>query len=142
MKVYIAAPFFNEQQLKTVDQIKLLLTDLGMDYFSPKDECIFVKGETKPEDILSENANAILECTCIIAATEGKDMGTLFECGYAYAHGVKTIYFWENDNPKLKFNLMLSASGYAVAQNYKELEHALCCLDMGHKAPKFNGELE
>ena len=142
MKVYIAAPFFNEQQLATVEKIKTLLEDIGMPYFSPKDECLFVKGETKPEDILRENVEAILDCTCMIAVTEGKDMGTLFECGYAYANKVDTIYFWENDNPELKFNLMLSASGYAVAQNLGQLEDALCRLDMKAEAPKFDGELE
>ena len=142
MKVYIAAPFFNEQQAKTVEQIKLLLADLGIDYFSPKDECMFVKGETKPEDILRMNVEAILDCNCMIAVTEGKDMGTLFECGYAYANKIDTIYFWENNDPKLKFNLMLSASGYAVARTYDDLEKALCMIDMGLPSEKFVGELE
>lgn len=142
MKVYIAAPFFNEQQVATVEQIKLLLTDLGIGYFSPKDECMFVKGETKPEDILKMNVEAILDCTCMIAVTEGKDMGTLFECGYAYANKIETIYFWDNIAKSLKFNLMLSASGYAVARTYGDLEKALCMIDMHLPKEQFVGELE
>jgi len=142
MKVYIAAPFFNEQQLKTVEQIKLLLTDLGINYFSPKDECMFIKGETKPEDILKMNLDNIEECTCMIAVTEGKDMGTLFECGYAHAKGQDIIYFWQNIDPSLKFNLMLSASSYVVARTYKDLEKALCMIDMGLAGEQFVGELE
>ena len=142
MKVYIAAPFFNPQQLETVEKIKLLLDEIGISYFSPKDECMFEKGVTKPKDILEMNVDAIKKCDCMIAVTEGKDMGTLFECGYAHAIEQDIIYFWENDNPELKFNLMLSASGYAVAQNYGELEGSLVCLDLGEEASEFEGELE
>lgn len=142
MKVYIAAPFFNSEQLMTVERIKILLTNSGVEFFSPKDECMFEKGVTKPKDILRMNVNAIENCDLMIAVTEGKDMGTLFECGYAYAMGIDVIYFWENDDPKLKFNLMLSGSGYAVAKNYDELDSFLCDFLEGHGANEYDGELE
>lgn len=142
MKAYIAAPFFNPEQIETVERIKRLLDDLGVAYFSPKDECMFVKGKTKPKDILDMNVDAIRSCTFMIAVTEGKDMGTLFECGYAYAIKQDVIYYWDNDNPELKFNLMLSASGYEVAQNMGELEGAIVRLEMGLSPKEFNGELE
>lgn len=142
MKAYIAAPFFNPEQLETVEKIKRMLNDCGINYFSPKDECVFEKGKTTAEEILKMNVDAMESCTFILAVTEGKDMGTLFECGYAYARGMDIIYFWENENKELKFNLMLAASGYSVAQNYSELEEAVMFLDMKQPRKTFEGEME
>ncbi len=142
MKVYIAAPFFNPGQLETVERIKTLLTNFGIEYFSPKDECMFEKGVTKPKDILRMNVNAIEDCDLMIAVTEGKDMGTLFECGYAYAMGIDVIYFWETDDTKMKFNLMLSGSGYGVAKNYKDLADLVRGNQNGRPAREYDGGLE
>jgi len=52
------------------------------------------------------------ECDIVIASTEGKDMGTLFECGYAFAKNKPVVYYAPNIH---KFNLMLAKSARAVA---------------------------
>ena len=142
MKAYIAAPFFNPHQIETVENIKKLLKEIGVAYFSPKDECMFEKGVTTAEEILKINVDAMEACTFIIANTDNKDMGTLFECGYAYARNMDIIYYWKNDNPELKFNLMLAGSGYGVAQNFGQLEDLIVSLETRIPKRLFEGEME
>ena len=121
MKIYIASPFFNEVQLNDVDDIKAILYELGLNFFSPKDENL-----ANPDDdgdvllsVFSRNIKEILVCDLMIANTRDKDMGTLFEAGYAYATHVPVIYYC--NGLKGNFNLMLAQSAVAVATNKTEL---------------------
>lgn len=122
-KVYIAAPFFNADQLLIVENIKLALEDVGLEYFSPKDESMFKQGDD-PKEILNLNCKAINECSLIVVVTDDKDVGTIWEAGYAYARGKKVLYVWLGYKPYMKFNLMLGASGKAV-HDYVQLHHQL-----------------
>lgn len=142
MKVYIAGPFFNDAQIETIEIIKNLLTSLQVDFFSPKDECMFKKGVTPPKEILKMNFDAIESCDFMIAVTKDKDMGTLFECGFASAKEIPIIYFWENPDMKAKFNLMLSASAYSVVRNIYELASEIHSVRKGEPRKEFEGELE
>ena len=36
MKIYLAGPFFNKQQLETIESIEAELDKYGFDYFSPR----------------------------------------------------------------------------------------------------------
>jgi nucleoside 2-deoxyribosyltransferase len=131
MKVYIAAPFFNPTQLAIVEAIKQKLTNIDYPYcyfysvsiFSPKDESMFKQGDN-PETILNLNCNAILTSDFVIAVTDDKDVGTMFECGYAYANGIPILYIWLGKREGQKFNLMLAASG-RVIHKISELDEAI-----------------
>lgn len=113
-KVYIAAPFFNETQLAIVEAIKKVLDeDANIEYFSPKDESMFKQGDD-PKYILDLNCKAILNSDVLLAVTNDKDVGTMFECGYAYANLVPILYIWLGRQPGQKFNLMLAASGHVI----------------------------
>jgi nucleoside 2-deoxyribosyltransferase len=113
MKVYIAAPFFNPTQLAVVEAIKKVLNQNDIDYFSPKDESKFKQGDD-PQDIIILNCDAIMNCDAVVAVTDGKDVGTMFECGYAYCCDIPIIYVWLSRQPEQSFNLMLAASGEVV----------------------------
>lgn len=113
MKVYIAAPFFNPKQLARVESIKEILTIMGIDYFSPKDESMFKQGDN-PKDVLNLNCDAIKSCDAIIVVTDEKDVGTIWEAGYAYALKKPILYVWTTAEKGQKFNLMLAASGDVV----------------------------
>jgi len=118
--VYIAAPFFNEKQLEIVEQIKLILMEDNIIYFSPKDESMFKQGDD-PSVILESNCIAICDSQFMIAVTDDKDVGTMWESGFAYADGIPIVYLWLGYKPGMKFNIMLAASG-AVAHSYSELQ--------------------
>lgn len=116
--------------------------------FSPKDEAVVGDpGAPLGKKILDMNVEAIDDAAFCIVNTEGKDMGTIFEAGYAYAKNVPIIYYWEHSNPEDKFNLMLAFSGVAVCSNEKELNEFLDLLvkeDFNFEKCKkeFEGNLE
>jgi nucleoside 2-deoxyribosyltransferase len=120
MKVYIAAPFFNKFQIDIVDTIVDCLREDNVEFFSPKDECLYKEGDNVL-DILNQNLSAIKQSNAIIVVTDFKDVGTMFEAGYAYSIGVPILYIWLGHTPDLKFNLMLSASAAAVINNFEDL---------------------
>lgn len=116
--------------------------------FSPKDEAVVGEpGAPLGKKILDANVEAIDGATFCIVNTEGKDMGTLFEAGYAYAKKVPIIYYWEHANPTDKFNLMLAFSGVIVCSNEKELNDFLDLLikenfDFSKCEKEYEGNIE
>ena len=123
-KIYIGGPFFNPQQIEIIEAIKEILTRRKMPFYSPKDECMFVPGETTPDQILKMNVEELDDARLLIAVTDGKDPGTMFEAGYCYGIGVPVLYVWLSRQEGQKFNLMLAASGH-VALSYEDLERQL-----------------
>jgi nucleoside 2-deoxyribosyltransferase len=113
MKAYIAAPFFSSTQLAIVESIKATLVINGIEFFSPKDESTFKQGDD-PKYIIGLNCHGILTSDVVIAVTDDKDVGTMFECGFAYSHQIPIVYLWLGQREGQKFNLMLAASGHVI----------------------------
>jgi len=120
-KAYIASGWFNENQARDLKNIKKILKQLDISFFSPKDEF-----EVKPSDglniqkeVFENNISAIKKALFIVANTRDKDMGTIFECGVAFSNKIPIIYYC--DGLTGNFNLMLGRSGIAVATNINEL---------------------
>lgn len=112
--IYLASPFFNVEQIKRVKKIEEALYDLDyIDIFSPRLESNleFEKGDSTKCFLM--NCKAIDEADIIVVVTNDKDLGTLFEAGYAYAKDKVLLYLYETDEKELNFNLMLSQSGLA-----------------------------
>lgn len=120
---YLAGPWFTDGQMARLERIKTILGDLGISYFSPKDENLFKPGMST-KDVLNANLVAIAEAQFVLAITDGKDVGTMFECGWAHANNIPILYVWLTREPGQKFNLMLAASGSFVTSE-QELRHAL-----------------
>ena len=92
MRVYIAAPFFNEEQLSKVKGIESLLEDAGVEFFSPRSEGSL--GNMTPEerkakmsDIFQSNVDHMDWCTHMVAVIDDRDTGTIWEMGYGFATG-------------------------------------------------------
>lgn len=117
--VYIAGGWFSPEQEKTLDELEGFVKEHFELYFSPR-EHNNAEGQDL-EDIFQKNIWALDEAEIIIASTVGKDMGTLWECGYAYARELQVIYYAPGIE---KVNLMLAKSG-RVARNLQELEQIL-----------------
>jgi len=115
--IYCAGGWFSAAQEKALEEIKLALN--GYNVFYPRED-------TNPgfgwDAIFAKNMAIIDVCDYVIASTVEKDMGTLFECGYAYSKGKKIIYY----SPGLKgdFNLMLAKSAHRVCTSFEELQEA------------------
>jgi nucleoside 2-deoxyribosyltransferase len=87
VRVYIAAPFFNEEQLEIVKSIEAALQESGIEYFSPRSEGVLI--DLAPEDraqhlkrIYESNVEHMLECNVMLAVVDGRDIGTIFEIGF------------------------------------------------------------
>ena len=119
-KIYMGGPWFRPDQEERHNRLYELIKD-KFDVFNPKLAGIVSTSDSgdRMVDILLGNINALNECQLMIAITDGKDMGTIWESGYAYASKKPIIYYCETlgDNP---FNLMLAKTGL-VARNEQEL---------------------
>jgi nucleoside 2-deoxyribosyltransferase len=122
--IYIAGPFFNPEQLAIIEDIKKVLQFSGLEYFSPKDECMYEPGVTTPEQVLDINVRALEQTDLTVCVTDGRDPGTMFEAGWCYAKSIPIIYLWLGGLPEQKFNLVLAASG-SVVRSYTQLDAAL-----------------
>lgn len=143
---YIAAGAFNEQQTKDRNSVRNILADLKINYISPLEEenCDAQSSIDVQEKVFKNNIESINSCSFLIASTTGKDMGTCFECGYAYSKNIPIIYFFPYDYP---FNLMLARSGICVVKSESELRNLLTTLidnnfDFSKTYNVFNGIIE
>lgn len=124
--IYIAAPFFNEEQIKRVERVEILLESLGKDYFSPRKESnlLFLKDKSsKGKETFELNIKKLKKATSVVVITNDKDTGTLFEAGFAFSLK-KLIYYLYETSEKGNFNIMLAHSGVA-STSFEELEEAL-----------------
>lgn len=150
IRVYIAGPFFNEEQVNRVENIKKLLESKGLNYFSPKDHnyCPPNASYEEKRKVFNKNIDEIMRSSCMIAITDGLDCGTMQETGVAYSKGVPIIYYADSlsDRP---FNLMLAMSGVAVARSIDDLSEIIDALMMNYSEGipalnkyKYTGEIE
>jgi nucleoside 2-deoxyribosyltransferase len=86
-RVYLAGPFFTLEQRWLVDEARRSIRELGMDVFSPVHDV----GPGPAEQIAPADLAELDRCDAVFAILDGLDSGTLFEVGYARAHG-KPVY--------------------------------------------------
>lgn len=123
---YIAAPFFNPDQTTRVELVKAILDSKGLTYFSPKDDtfCTNINDPEERKRIFKEDHEAIRNSSRVIAITDGKDPGTIWEAGYAFANKIPVIYIAFTLG-QAQFNLMLAESGVAACRTVEELKAAI-----------------
>ncbi len=90
IKVYIASPFFNEQEMEVLGQVETILKERGFSVFSPREHEVregnVGSSAWSKETFLNDRA-AIDWCDVVVMLYWGNysDSGTAWECGYAYA---------------------------------------------------------
>ena len=131
--VYFASPWFNADQAEREARVKNKLKELGFNVWSPKDNCECPPNASQEmrKATFSENCMNIISSDIIFAITDGKDMGTIWEAGFAYgynclnkAHGNKSkkiVYYCETLGDG-KFNLMLAQSGDIIITKFEDLD--------------------
>lgn len=133
--VYLASGWFTPAQEKA--RLEMLNT-ISKDHFvfSPKDDNLGTE-DSDFSSIFQANIREIENCDIMVASTIDKDMGTLFECGVAYAKGIPIVYY----APGLSgpFNLMLAESAVSVCTTQPSL-HVASQLDF--PAKQYSGEIE
>ena len=121
--VYIAAPFFSPDQITRVQAIEYLLEKHGLTYFSPRKEIVCPPTATQEQrrEAFLSNDQGIQEAEMVIAITDGKDVGTMWEMGLAYASNIPVVgvALTLGNAP---FNLMLSESCTTTCKTLDEVE--------------------
>jgi nucleoside 2-deoxyribosyltransferase len=124
--VYLAAPWFTYTQKVRHDTVLKLLDQWTLNVRSPFR--IFVcppdANELVRQATFRGNLEEIRNADFVVALTDEKDPGTLWEMGYAFARGIPVVGVAIDlgDNP---FNLMLAEGCVTVCRTYEELRIVL-----------------
>ena len=98
MKVYLASPFFNEEENNVYQKvINILRNQENIDLFVPKEHTIpnawDLSNRVWAENVFAVDILGIQKADVVVVLNFGmySDSGTAWECGYAYALGKKVI---------------------------------------------------
>ena len=127
-KIYLAAGWFNPVQAEELTRLEEICDEKEwIDLASPRR--IFVCPPDAPKETqdatFEGNLHHIKTADFLIVNTRDKDIGTIWEAGYAFANEVPIVYFCQGLPPGAKFNLMLARSGVKVCTSYEQLEDYL-----------------
>lgn len=121
-RVYLAAPFFNDEEIERVEKVAKVLRDAhGLDVFSPKEnqlEGTEYMSQPWRDAIFANDCTNIHKADIMVAIYDGNDAGTYFEIGYAYANRIPIIVYNEKDDLA---NLMVTESARAWIGTHSEL---------------------
>lgn len=125
--VYLASPFFNEEQINRIEKVEKLLENRAeYQLFSPRKEILLVPDSSEEDrnHAFRKNIETINDSDLVLCITDGKDIGTIWEAGYAYAKNKQILYFCETlgGNP---FNVMLAKSAYGIATSFEQLKNMI-----------------
>lgn len=124
-RLYIAAPFFNTEQLAVVHFVENAITDvLGRGgYYSPRNDGVLKdmtpeqRKEAGPK-LFALNCKMIRECDAVLALKDYSDTGTTWETGFAYGIGKPVFAYRTKEQP---LNIMVLQCMQAVAYGQAEL---------------------
>ena len=134
-KIYLASGWFNPVQAEELTQLEKICDDRSwIDLASPRRIFVCPPGAPKSvqDETFSGNLHHIKTADFLIVNTRDKDIGTIWEAGYAYSNDVPIVYFCQGLPAGAKFNLMLARSGVKVCTSYDQLEDYLDrCFESG-----------
>ena len=127
-KMYLASGWFSPAAAQELDQLEGYFGDLeGVDMAAPRQ--IFVCPPNAPKEVQDQtfegNLHHIETADFVFVNTRDKDIGTIWEAGYAYAMKRPIVYFCAGLPEGAKFNLMLARSGVKVCTSFDQLEEYL-----------------
>lgn len=97
IKIYLASPFFNDEELKNIETAEKILFERGFEVFSPR------LNEVRSEETIGSplwsketfmNDRRFIDwADCVVMLYYGNysDSGTAWECGYAYGTNTPVI---------------------------------------------------
>ncbi|PFQ72444.1 nucleoside 2-deoxyribosyltransferase [Bacillus cereus] len=122
LRVYLASPFFNEEEIERVEFVEKTLRAKGLEVFSPREqqnEHLEFGSKAWRKATFDNDVKEILKCD-IIVAVHSLDSGTNWELGAGSVIQRPIILF--DDNTKLPRNIMLTESCHAFLESREALE--------------------
>jgi nucleoside 2-deoxyribosyltransferase len=130
--IYLAAGWFDPEQKRQMDEVYEVLSKLKEEgkirFFSPFYDGVVLKKDdpdlrNKMKAVWELDIAKVVESDLIVACTVNHDVGSIFECGYGSAMGVKILCF--NSTPEHGLNLMLAQEARGFAKTKKDLKAAI-----------------
>ena len=124
-RIYLAGGWFTPEMEEEHTRIYNILIDNNFDVYNPKLESLITSESTDrdKELTLMSNITAIEDADVVVVIYDRKDVGTIWEAGFAYAINKPIIYYAETLGDK-PFNLMLAKTG-RFASNTEDLVNKL-----------------
>lgn len=129
MKLYLAGPFFDDEQIDRIQRIEKALDNNPSvsEYFSPRNSKVNDGAEIGSsqwsKDVFQLDVDEIKKADAVIAiidfVDDNVDSGTAFEIGYAYAIDKPVVLFHEKD---AIVNLMLSNGSKSYLTKVDDVE--------------------
>jgi len=135
VKVYLASGWFSPAAAEELTMLEGVFDSREwIDLASPRR--IFVCPPDASEEVQTAtfrgNLEHIATSDFLLVNTRDKDIGTIWEAGFAFAHQKPIIYFCAGLPEGAKFNLMLARSGVKVCTSFEDLEDYLNrCHELG-----------
>lgn len=121
MKIYLASPFFNEEELEKYRKAIRLLRDEGHDVYVPQEHTIENAWSLSNEDwagrVFLEDVKAIDKSEIVMVLNFGmySDSGTAWEAGYAFAKDKKVVQVLCGGE-NATYSLMMMNSCYNIVE--------------------------
>ncbi len=127
-KVYLASGWFSPAAAEELTELERIFDDRDwIELASPRR--IFVCPPDASKEVQGQtfvgNLQHIVSADLLLVNTRDKDIGTIWEAGFAFAHKKPLIYFCQGLPETAKFNLMLARSGIKVCTSFEQLEDYL-----------------
>jgi nucleoside deoxyribosyltransferase len=113
MRLFLSGPFFNNEEVARIDRVKCALEDLGFEVYSTshRNPPIDLGSRTQKNRRFRLLCREIEKSDGVFAVLDGKDAGTIWEMGYAFALGKPVIAFTEKGP---FFSLMIDGSALCI----------------------------
>ncbi len=127
-KVYLASGWFSPTAAEELTELENIFDKREwIDLASPRR--IFVCPPDAPKETQDAtfvgNLQHIVTADFLLVNTRDKDIGTIWEAGFGFAHKKPIVYFCQGLPDGAKFNLMLARSGVKVCTSFEQLEDYL-----------------
>lgn len=130
-KIYLAAPYFNDRERASADEVYQFLKGLGIDVHFFAYDGLVLRPDSPLKDreqAFRDNIREMDSCDVVVAIVEsdpvyGIDCGTVFDLTYAWTKG-KTVYTYDSQSPG-KMNVMLAMASSGHASDTIELAEVL-----------------
>lgn len=132
MKIYLASPFFNNEELKYYRIAIERLRTSGYDVFVPQEHEVEgaweMSNEEWAERVYSMDEKAIWSCDVVIVLNFGlySDSGTAWEAGYAKAQGKRVVQVLCGGDNAVYSLMMLSSANKVVTFNQIGVWQRVC----------------
>ena len=135
MKVYLASPFFNEEELKIYNEvIELLRSEDNLSVFVPREHTIpnawDLSNHIWGENVFAVDYLAITKCDVVVVLNFGmySDSGTAWECGCAFALSKKVVNVLCGADDEEYSIMMVNGTTATVTLNELRYSHLKYCI--------------